>query len=631
MKLKLLLFNLLMFVCILVNAQDKHYLKANIGHIENTLKATGFKSKQLIKIPTDNNTVETFAITQVPNSLHPELNKKYPGIKSFVGTSTDKQKQINISYGYGRFYGSIKADGKIINFQNQNTSKTSKLVVENELEISHDECGTCNEKEKQCGISDADNHLGKTAKSTLLNKAAAASNSRGATKTTYTIVMTATAYQNQSWGFTTKAESLTRVNAILDYVNSIYRRELAVEYILHPDADLVLYIDPAECPYPDAAVYDLENIDPGTGMSYLNMHRADIDSKYDNSVHTAFLLMPSTIGRGAPYPCGNSRARVGAGGGSNPQNGLVLHELGHHLNGGHTYTHDTSPDVTRLGYSMVGNNSTYIHSYNFEKMQSAIDNYSGCATKTATGNTPPVVSAPIDGLTIPIGTPYALTGTATDVDADADLTYTWQNQDAANSDEATKLQYAHETPSATGNVRYIPAVSTLLNNDLDKHSLLPTVSRTITSRLLVRDNQLPIGAVSYQEVVINVDATAGPFLVTSQDEFLYYSGGDTMNITWDVANTDNANVNVQNVNILLSTDNAVTWTTLLANTANDGAASVTLPNTPSTTCRIKVEAAGNIFYDINNTDFEIVDSTQPQIGLVCPEPKQKVLNENTID
>jgi hypothetical protein len=44
---------------------------------------------------------------------------------------------------------------------------------------------------------------------------------------------------------------------------------------------------------------------------------------------------------------------------------------------------------------------------------------------------------------------------------------------------------------------------------------------------------------------------------------------------------------------------------LLASTPNDGSQLITLPNTPTGAARIKVEALGNIFYDISNNNFVI--------------------------
>src|SRR6185503_7060932 len=42
---------------------------------------------------------------------------------------------------------------------------------------------------------------------------------------------------------------------------------------------------------------------------------------------------------------------------------------------------------------------------------------------------------------------------------------------------------------------------------------------------------------------------------------------------------------------------------------NDGSEVVTIPNTPTTTARIKIESVGNIFFDISNTNFTITSGS----------------------
>ena len=58
--------------------------------------------------------------------------------------------------------------------------------------------------------------------------------------------------------------------------------------------------------------------------------------------------------------------------------------------------------------------------------------------------------------------------------------------------------------------------------------------------------------------------------------------------------------------ISLSVDGGHTYPYVLAaSTANDGSESVIVPNAPTKNARIKVEAIGNVYFDISNADFSI--------------------------
>jgi hypothetical protein len=83
-------------------------------------------------------------------------------------------------------------------------------------------------------------------------------------------------------------------------------------------------------------------------------------------------------------------------------------------------------------------------------------------------------------------------------------------------------------------------------------------------------------------------------------------GGSTQTITWNPANTNIAPVSASNVKISLSTDGGFTYPHVLAaSTPNDGSEPVTLSNVSTTQARIKIEAVGNVFFDISNADFTI--------------------------
>ena len=86
-------------------------------------------------------------------------------------------------------------------------------------------------------------------------------------------------------------------------------------------------------------------------------------------------------------------------------------------------------------------------------------------------------------------------------------------------------------------------------------------------------------------------------------------------MTWDVANTTAAPVSCANVNIDLSTDGGLTFpTSLAAGTPNDGTESVTIPNVTTSTARVKVACANNIFFDISNANFAIGASIGPVVA-----------------
>jgi hypothetical protein len=132
-------------------------------------------------------------------------------------------------------------------------------------------------------------------------------------------------------------------------------------------------------------------------------------------------------------------------------------------------------------------------------------------------------------------------------------------------------------------------------------------------RLTVRDNApyistapVSVAQTNFTDMVVTVSAASGPFAVTAPNTNVTYAGGSTQNITWSVASTTAAPVSCANVKISLSTDGGQTFPTVLAaNTPNDGTQALVIPSTPTTTARIKIEAVGNIFFDISNTNFTI--------------------------
>jgi Metallo-peptidase family M12B Reprolysin-like/Putative Ig domain len=287
-------------------------------------------------------------------------------------------------------------------------------------------------------------------------------------------------------------------------------------------------------------------------------------------------------------------------------------------------------------------------------------------TITDTGNHAPVVTAPA-AHTIPTRTPFALTGSATDADGDT-VTYMWEQNDrggifggstagtalvsnvktngplfrqfgvAANVTPEGTLQSpspglnavttdptrvfpdmaqiaAGKTNAATGTCPPAPPPPTAVPPDIRDcfSEFLPTAAyvgffgdHTLNFRLTARDGNPGAGGLGSADTRVTVAPEAGPFLVTSQAEAATVSGGSTQTVTWNVAGTDQAPVSTGQVRISLSLDGGFTYPHVLAAvTANDGSAPVTLPNVATAKARIKVEAVGNVFFDISDADLVI--------------------------
>lgn len=92
---------------------------------------------------------------------------------------------------------------------------------------------------------------------------------------------------------------------------------------------------------------------------------------------------------------------------------------------------------------------------------------------------------------------------------------------------------------------------------------------------------------------------ASSITVTSPNGGETWIVGNPATVSWSTTGT------VGNVKIELSTNGGGSWTTLVSSTANDGSQSVTVPDSPSTQCRIRVSETDGSPSDTSNADFTI--------------------------
>lgn len=311
---------------------------------------------------------------------------------------------------------------------------------------------------------------------------------------------------------------------------------------------------------------------------------------------------------------------------------MLTHEFGHQFGANHTFTHKDEGHGAQMepgsgstimsyggngdseGYHVVTIRDHYFHAISIQQVTAYLAGVS-CGTTQSTGNTAPTADAG-NNFTIPKSTPFQLTGNGSDVDAD-NLTYTWEQMDNVTDEDDFPWEpdpthtfgpeFRSRPPSASA-IRIMPVLENILDgSNTNRWEKLPSVSRTLNFRLTVRDNNPGAGQTNSDNMVVTVDDAYGPFTVTSPNSAVTWCPG-THTVTWDVNGSDALAANVK---ISLSTDGGQTFSTLLASTANDGSADVTIACAYNTTARIKVEAVGNIFFDISNTNFTVGDNTAP--------------------
>ncbi len=621
-------------------------LRLDVQRAESLLRrapSEGAKTGELLfLLPLPEGGTETFRVVRSP-VMAPELGARYPQIQTFLAQGLQRPEltaRLDITpAGFhgavvspkGLFYIDPLADGQRDFYS---AYYTRDLQFPEGQEIPH------------CGVTDAPLNLSRDLPEEATNRSAF--NLRDAEEETvelrtYRLALACTGEYGQAKGGNKTAVLASMVTSI-NRVNQIFEKETAIRLQLIANNDTLIYLNGSTDPFISA-----DNAPSLLGQNTLVLNQVIGASAYDLG-HVFTLSCSNSIGGIARYAsaCG---AEKGAGVTCHFTNSvefiavqIMAHELGHQFSCAHSW--NSCPDYSSQ-YDVddafePGSGSTimsYAGGCGSDNVQSASDDYyhvgslddfyafsrkgqgNTCATIVPTQNRAPVIALKYPkSFAIPVSTPFQLEASATDADGDP-LTYCWEQYDTGPTTPLGEASFSSPLFRSfrpnTNPVRTIPRISALVNNEKDKREVLPAYARKLTFRCTVRDNHPGGAGVVWAQTQFDVTDKAGPFLVTAPtQEGITWITGSTQTVTWDVAKTDLAPVNCRYVHIRLSVDGGLTYPYLLAqNARNTGSAQITVPGIITESARIKVEAADNIFFDISNAHFSIVQTTTPGYAL----------------
>lgn len=599
----------------------------------------------VIVLPNTKGEFEKFEVVEASN-FEPALQARFPEIRAFSGRGmTDKQATVKLSISPQGVQVMVFRTGAANEFAEPYSKDHAVYAVFHSVRRKGELPWTCTTPDQQlaAGINAS------------LPASAREASSAGQLKT-MRLAQSVTAEYSNFFGATSAAQVglvLAAVNATMTRCNGVYEKDLGLHLNLIANTTNVFYYNPLTDPYSDPAT--------GAGGAWNAELQSTLTSVIGEANYDIGHLFGDSGGGGNAGCIGCVCVNGQKGSGfTSPADGIpqgdnfdidyVVHEIGHQLGANHTFSMDNESTgvnkepgsgITIMGYAGITAQDMAPHSIPYYHQSSIAQIQTNLAGKTcpvtvniSANNATPVVNAGPD-YTIPISTPFALTGSATDANPSDVLTYSWEQNDNASLAQTGTASVASPTKATgpnwlsfspvTSPIRLFPKLSTILAGQLVSGPLpggdaganteaLSSVSRTLNFRLTVRDNApfssaapQSVGQTQFDDMVVTVTNTSGPFQVTVPNTNVVWPGGSSQTITWAVANTTAAPVSCANVKISLSQDGGDTFTTLVASTPNDGTEAVTLPvvATTNSNCRIKIEAVGNIFFDISNTNFTL--------------------------
>ncbi|WNC73844.1 M12 family metallo-peptidase [Thalassotalea psychrophila] len=638
-----------------VSVNQSRLLELNISLIKNKLQ----QAQKNITLPMPDGSMVEFRFTE-SDVLPVSLAAKYPNIKTYQGVQVDNKNNYGrFDYTEQGFHGVINYNNKTIYIDPEQNFRQNLNSIENDNSVTNLESKrkvnkqykSYYKKDVVSTTSAIESQVLKVAKAQPLM--AQKSNATQAINKVYRIAFAATGEYSQFHGGS-KATVLSAITTLVNRLNQVFEVELGIKLQLAEHSDDVIYLDSASDPYVNTYqdVYNnpqvlretlgINNFDIGHVLSTGGGGLAVVAATCDNDAYVE--------DEQEYYPI----KAMGVTGSERPVSDsfyidFVAHELGHQLGAEHSFNgqsgycsggnrvflsaYEPGSGSTIMSYAgLCGSESQAIDG---ENLQASADDYfhihsieqmseyltadpwqigQSCGKTFATTNNAPTVDAGRDYV-IPAQTPFELTASGSDSDFD-ELTFTFEQFDlgsASNNietmqDDGLKPLFRSNKPSHEAS-RIFPNMDSVLSGSLVIGESYATTNRELNFKVTVRDNK---GGIAVDAVKLQVLKNSTPFQILSPNANELWFKTATSTISWDVANTQNDEINCQYVNIDLSGDGGQHFNTRLASKVdNNGEFDVATPKINTSTARVKISCVDNIFFAVSVNTFAINNNFSP--------------------
>ncbi len=447
----------------------------------------------------------------------------------------------------------------------------------------------------------------------------------------YRLALTASGEYTQFWGDfnSTLAALVSTVNRM----NAILERDLAIRFQLIDDIKFTIFDDPLNDPFELNGNQNVQNqqfLDRNVGSNNYDIgHLLMIDDVASGFGAIGSVCLDGQKGSGfsiLPDPSDDHFIID-----------FLIHELGHQLGGNHTFSHcgnigggpipvEPGSGSTVMAYgglpfceedNFVNNSDDYFHSKSIEEIYNYTRNNAGnaCPTIINFPNSKPEIKLSDQIYVIPAFTPFELSPMEVK-DADGDtLSFSWEQVDQEVQLPLGQIVEGsplfRSRPPVAFSTRAFPTLYDLIENKSQPEEKLPDFSGALKFRLTVRDNHFRGGGISWEEIELEVTDQAGPFRVISLSEPETWALGSTQTISWEVANTNQAPVGIQHVDIYFMLDSMGNENVLLAESIpNTGEAIVQIPdNLPTGKAYLKIKGHNSIFFDLSDAQVTLDRNT----------------------